>query len=288
MMIDCLEFSVNWEKSGIMRLDALLRRVSKWQHYWGAKLQIFPLNMWVCLWVEIRDQSPLGIRWQGDSRKDGYVEGQLLVIWRNTNFNSGSFEQPPRLFRSLFKAPKEVIQELESLQRKLPLERKRTQQTAFDQDVSRSQKNGELGIGGIANRNVALLGKWHWLFPKERHSLWASILRCKCGFSLNGWDFNQILPSSDHSPWKSIITSLPSILAFSKTIVDNLHNIRFGQTLSLTVNFFSVVSLGCSTFREGKQIAFQILSLFLSSGISTFEGTLEMLKLRNFLLCQKF
>lgn len=95
-------------------------------------------------------------------------------------------------------------------------------------DVSRSQKNGELGIGGIANRNVALLGKWHWLFPKERHSLWASILRCKCGFSLNVWDFNQILPSSDHSPWKSIITSLPSILAFSKTIVDNLHNIRFG------------------------------------------------------------
>lgn len=85
-------------------------------------------------------------------------------------------------------------------------------------DVSRSQKNGELGIGGIANRNVALLGKWHWLFPKERHSLWASILRCKCGFSLNVWDFNQILPSSDHSPWKSIITSLPSILAFSRPL----------------------------------------------------------------------
>lgn len=84
-----------------------------------------------------------------------------------------------------------------------------------------------MDLGGIANRYVAFLGKWHWRFPKEQHSLWASIIRGNYRLSLNKWDSNQNLGSSNRSPWKGIITSLPSYLSFSKLNVKSGQNIPF-------------------------------------------------------------
>lgn len=65
VLIDCFDlvpgFSVNREKRGIWVCDALIWNISKWKHYLGAKLQIFPLNIWVYLWMEIQDQNSFGI-----------------------------------------------------------------------------------------------------------------------------------------------------------------------------------------------------------------------------------
>lgn len=33
-----------------------------------------------------------------------------------------------------------------------------------------------IGLGGLVNRNQALLGKWLWIYPLEQHTLWATII----------------------------------------------------------------------------------------------------------------
>lgn len=72
-----------------------------------------------------------------------------------------------------------------------------------------------------------------------------------CGkyeLNLNGWDPNQKLPSSNRSPWKGIITSLPSFVSFSKLIVGNEQNIRFWVILGQILNLEKFDFLGYSTF----------------------------------------
>ena len=58
--------------------------------------------------------------------------------------------------------------------------------------VSRSKDKGGLGIGNIAKKNEALLGKWLWRFPLEQNSLWCSIIKSKYGVHENGWDASTV------------------------------------------------------------------------------------------------
>ena len=41
--------------------------------------------------------------------------------------------------------------------------------------VSRPKELGGLGFGKTSLRNIALLGKWLWRFPRERSGLWHKV-----------------------------------------------------------------------------------------------------------------
>lgn len=53
----------------------------------------------------------------------------------------------------------------------------------MEYNVREQKKLGGLGSGGVANRNLAMLGKWHLRFPEEQDSLWASIVHGHMGLA---------------------------------------------------------------------------------------------------------
>ena len=59
--------------------------------------------------------------------------------------------------------------------------------------VCRSTKQGGLGFGKISLRNSALLGIWHWMFPRERNGLWQKVIASIYGTQSNGWDANMVV-----------------------------------------------------------------------------------------------
>ena len=76
----------------------------------------------------------------------------------------------PSYFLSLFKIPALVTTKIERLQRdflwSMVGEGKKDHLVSWDV-VCKSKAKGGLGFGKIALRNVALLGKWLWRYPRE-------------------------------------------------------------------------------------------------------------------------
>ena len=52
---------------------------------------------------------------------------------------------------------------------------------------------GGLGFGKTSMRNIALLGKWLWRFPRERSGLWHKVIASIYGTHPNGWDANTVV-----------------------------------------------------------------------------------------------
>ena len=65
--------------------------------------------------------------------------------------------------------------------------------------VSRPKELGGLGFGKISLRNIALLGKWLWRFPRERSGLWHKVIVSIYGTHPNGWDANMVVRWSQMS-----------------------------------------------------------------------------------------
>ena len=53
--------------------------------------------------------------------------------------------------------------------------------------VSRPKEMGDLGFGKTSMRNIALLGKWLWRFPRERSGLWHKVIASIYGAHPNEW-----------------------------------------------------------------------------------------------------
>ncbi|RVX00585.1 hypothetical protein CK203_036930 [Vitis vinifera] len=70
--------------------------------------------------------------------------------------------------------------------------------------VSRPKKLRGLGFGKTSMRNIALLRKWLWRFPRERSSLWHKVIASIYGTHPNEWDANMVVGWSHRCPWKSI------------------------------------------------------------------------------------
>jgi hypothetical protein len=45
---------------------------------------------------------------------------------------------------------------------------------------------GGLGLGNLVAKNLALVGKWLWRFPREPNSLWHRVVRSIHGIHSNG------------------------------------------------------------------------------------------------------
>ncbi|RVW17678.1 hypothetical protein CK203_071705 [Vitis vinifera] len=67
-----------------------------------------------------------------------------------------------------------------------------------------TKDNRGLGLGNISWRNLALLGKWLWRYPREGSALWHQVILSIYGSHSNGWDANILVRWSHRCPWKAI------------------------------------------------------------------------------------
>ncbi|RVW40762.1 hypothetical protein CK203_080675 [Vitis vinifera] len=66
--------------------------------------------------------------------------------------------------------------------------------------VCKPKAKGGLGFGNISLRNLALLGKWLWRYPREGSALWHQVILSIYGSHSNGWDANTLVRWSHHCP----------------------------------------------------------------------------------------
>ena len=113
----------------------------------------------------------------------------------------------PSYFLSLFKIPTSVAAKIERVQRDFLWSRvgegKRDHFVSWDV-VCNPKVKGGLGFGKISLRNLALLGKWLWRYPRESSALWHQVILSFYETHSNGWDANSIVRWSHRCPWKAI------------------------------------------------------------------------------------
>ncbi|KAJ0576604.1 hypothetical protein HanIR_Chr05g0226281 [Helianthus annuus] len=137
-----------------------------------------------------------------------------LVSWKAKTLSMGGqlvliksvLESLPVYYLSLYKAPKAVIDTIETIMRRFlwagSSEEKKIPWVAWD-IVTTPKKKGGLGVAKLQEVNDALLLKWTWRFKKEGSSLWNKII-LGCHGSSRPW---AMLPCSASASgcWKQIV-----------------------------------------------------------------------------------
>ncbi|RVX01566.1 DUF724 domain-containing protein 7 [Vitis vinifera] len=107
-------------------------------------------------------------------RLDGWKKAYLSLGGRITLIQS-CLSHIPSYFVSLFKIPVSIASKIKKMQKDFLWsgagEGKKDHFIRWEV-VSRPKELGGLGFGKISMRNIALLGKWLWRFPRERSGLW--------------------------------------------------------------------------------------------------------------------
>ena len=113
----------------------------------------------------------------------------------------------PYYFLSLFKILASVAAKIERLQRDILWSRigedKKDHLVSWDV-VCKPKAKGGLGFGKISLRNLTLLGKWLWRYPRKGSALWHQVILSIYGSHSNGWDDNTLVRWSHCGPWKAI------------------------------------------------------------------------------------
>ena len=137
----------------------------------------------------------------------------------------------PLYHMSIYKAPKKVLNVLESIRSKFfngidPLERKITWIAWVK--ILASKKKGSLGVSSLYALNRALLLKWVWRFISNDGSLWSRVISALYGDSLGSHTVN--FPST----WCYIVREMQSLVSKGfnfmsriKKRVGNGHNTKF-------------------------------------------------------------
>ncbi|WKA00162.1 hypothetical protein VitviT2T_018548 [Vitis vinifera] len=166
-------------------------------------------------------------------RLDGWQKVFLSFRGRITLIQS-CLTHMPYYFISLFKIPASVATKIERLQREFLWlgvgEGKRDHLVSWD-IVCKPKAIGGLGFGKIALRNVTLLGKWLWRYPREGSALWHKVILSIYRSHSNEWDANTIVRWSHRCPWKAIAQVFQEFSKFTRFVVGNGNRIRFWEDL---------------------------------------------------------
>ena len=151
------------------------------------------------------------------SRLDGWQKAYLSFGGRITLIQS-CLTHLPSYFLSLFKIPASMAAKIERLQRDFLWsgvgEGKRDHLVRWDV-VCKPKTIGGLGLGNIFWRNLALLGKWLWRYPREGSALWHQVILSIYGSHSNGWDAYTLVRWSHRCPWKAIAQVFQGFLVYS-------------------------------------------------------------------------
>ncbi|RVX20328.1 Transposon TX1 uncharacterized 149 kDa protein [Vitis vinifera] len=166
-------------------------------------------------------------------RLDGWQKAYLSFGGRITLIQS-CLTHMPCYYLSLFKLPASVAAKIERLQRDFLWsgigEGKKDHLVRWDV-VCKPKEIGVLGFGNISLRNLALLGKWLWRYPREGSALWHQVILSIYGSHSNGWDANTIVRWSHRCPWKAISQVFQEFSSFTRFVVGNGERIRFWEDL---------------------------------------------------------
>ncbi|WJZ92594.1 hypothetical protein VitviT2T_011580 [Vitis vinifera] len=168
-------------------------------------------------------------------RLDGWQKAYLSFGGRITLIQS-CLTHMPCYFLSLFKLPASIAAKIERLQRDFLWsgigEGKKDHLVRWDV-MCKPKEIGGLGFGNISLRNLALLGKWLWRYPREGSALWHQVILSIYGSHSNGWDANTIERWSHRCPWKAISQVFQEFSSFTRFVVGNGERIRFWEDLWL-------------------------------------------------------
>nr|KYP33988.1 Putative ribonuclease H protein At1g65750 family [Cajanus cajan] len=117
-----------------------------------------------------------------------------LALWRSKNLSLAArvclinsvLSGLPLYLISLFKMPKQVVRQLEKIQRNFLWGSKdETRKISWVKwrTIFHPKEKGGLGIKNIESFNDALLGKWKWQLFHQEDSMWGRLLLSKYG----GW-----------------------------------------------------------------------------------------------------
>ncbi|RVX02045.1 hypothetical protein CK203_025447 [Vitis vinifera] len=84
---------------------------------------------------------------------------------------------------------------------------------------------GGLGFGKISLRNLTLLGKWLWKYPREGSALWHQVILSIYGSHSNGWDANTLVKWSHRCPWKAIAQVFQEFSMFTQFVIEDLEGL---------------------------------------------------------------
>nr|GEV57914.1 RNA-directed DNA polymerase, eukaryota [Tanacetum cinerariifolium] len=125
----------------------------------------------------------------------------------------------PLYYMSIYKVPKGVLHELESIRSKFfngidPLERKITW-IAWEKFLA-SKKNGGLGVSSLFALNRALLLKWVWHFLSNDGSLWSQVIKAIYGkWAASGFNASfrrDIRDGVEHQQWTDMLSILGTVI----------------------------------------------------------------------------
>ncbi|XP_021995252.1 uncharacterized protein LOC110892394 [Helianthus annuus] len=133
------------------------------------------------LQVNLAKSSVFGVNWSKCSRN------KRLAIWKAKILSFGGrltliksvLNALPTYYFSLFRAPEQVIEQLERLRREflwgLTPEKGKTVLVAWD-NVMTPKDLGGVGVGSLKDANLAMLAKWWWRFKTDPDSLWRKVI----------------------------------------------------------------------------------------------------------------
>ncbi|KAJ0519996.1 putative RNA-directed DNA polymerase [Helianthus annuus] len=158
-----------------------------------------------------------------------------LSIWKAKKLSFGGritliksvLSALPTYFFSLYKAPLQVLNQLERFRRVFfwggSEEKAKLNWTAWEKTIGPIEYGG-LGFGSLQDANLAMLSKWWWRFKVDRNGLWRKVI-WSIHHSSRAWNF---IPSkvSITGPWKQIVNSSEVLerkgLKLSKCIVGSV------------------------------------------------------------------
>ncbi|KAJ9691416.1 hypothetical protein PVL29_013559 [Vitis rotundifolia] len=226
---------VNLDKSNIYGINLEQNHLSRLADLLDCKASGWPMSY-------------LGLPLGGNPKACGFWDpvveriSKRLDGWQNVFLSFGGritliqscLTHMPCYFLFLFKIPASVATKIERLQRDFLWSRvgegKKDHLVSWDV-VCKPKALGGLGFGKIALRNVALLGKWLWRYPREGSALWHKVILSIYRSHSNGWDANTIVKWSHRCPWKVIVQVFQEFSKFTRFVVGNGDRIRFWEDL---------------------------------------------------------
>lgn len=188
-MIHCLELisgmKIIFTKSCLVGTNSKPQDYGDMVNDLNCQIRKFALITLVSLSEDPQDQGTFGSSFRKMQKETSMFERKITSLLVAELSLSKQHYPTFRFTISHFRISRKGSSWNRTITKPVPMKRKIWSWTAFYkmEIVSRAKGNGGLDLGGILERNVALLGKWHWQFPKEKNHYGHQSLEANMGMT---------------------------------------------------------------------------------------------------------